>query len=101
MVEKAWYKTGICKKSGIWLVYNCPGIQMVGESHKITHMSKIKNSFIQTVTYENLVYMKYTKKCHIKSYNNFCIILVLLLQCKQQHEKFNECRPMQFSFSVG
>ncbi len=28
------YTAGICKNSGMWLVYDCSGIQMVLESHK-------------------------------------------------------------------
>ncbi len=31
---KDWYTAGIVKNSGMWLVYNCSGIQMVCESHK-------------------------------------------------------------------
>ncbi len=33
-LTSAWYKTGIFKNSGMWLIYNCSGIQMVCESHK-------------------------------------------------------------------
>ncbi len=29
-----WYTAGIVKNSGMWLVYDCSGIQMVCESHK-------------------------------------------------------------------
>ena len=47
------------KNSGMWLVYNCSGIQMVCESHK---MSKIDNSGIQTGICENLVYIVIQEK---------------------------------------
>ncbi len=48
------------RNSGMWLVYDCSGIQTV----------KIENSGIQTSICGNLVYMSYTRQIiHIKLYN--------------------------------
>ncbi len=45
-------------------------------------MTKIENSGIQSVTYENLVYRRYMRKSHIKLYDNFFAMHYIL--CLQQ-----------------